>query len=73
MQEYISCDKMKSDVLESIVKDMKKEKVMQKHPYQITPPVKEGGRYMTYILDSETNKRTKITSFTEDGIYQKLY
>jgi hypothetical protein len=73
LQEYLSCDTMKSDVLESIVKDMKKEKVMQKHPYQITPPVKEGGRYMTYILDSETNKRTKITSFTEDGIYQKLY
>jgi integrase len=73
LQEYLSYDTMKSDVLESIVKDMKKEKVMQKHPYQITSPTKEGGRYMTYILDSETNKRTKITSFTEDGIYQKLY
>lgn len=41
--------------------------------YQITPPTKDGGRYMTYILDSETNKRIKITSYTEDGIYQKLY
>ncbi len=73
LQEYFTCGTMKSDVLESIVNDMKKEKVLQKHPYQITPPVKEGGRYMTYILDSDTNKRIKITSYSEDGIYQKLY
>ena len=73
LQEYFTCGTMKTDVLESIVNDMKKDKVLQKHPYQITPPVKEGGRYMTYILEAETNKRVKITSFSEDGIYQKLY
>ena len=27
----------------------------------------------TYILDSETNKRVKLTSYSEDGVYQKLY
>lgn len=73
LQEYFNCGTMKSDELESIVKEMKKEKVLQKHPYQITPPIKEGGRWMTYILDTEVNKRVKITSYTEDGIYQKLY
>jgi hypothetical protein len=73
LQEYFTCGTMNSDVLENIVKDMKKDKVLQKHPYLITPPVKESGRYMTYILDSETSKRIKITSSTEDEIYQKLY
>ena len=73
LQEYFTCGTMNSDVLGSIVKDMKKNKVLQKHPYQITPPLKEGGRFMTYILDTETNKRIKITSYNEDGIYQKLY
>ncbi|HWT76949.1 MAG TPA: site-specific integrase [Mobilitalea sp.] len=73
LQEYFTCGTMKSDELESIVKEMKKEKVLQKHPYQITPPVKDGGRWMTYIQDTEVNKRVKITSYTEDGIYQKLY
>lgn len=73
LQEYFTCGTMKSDELESIVKEMKKEKVLQVHPYQITPPAKEGGRWMTYILDTEVNKRIKITSYTEDGIYQKLY
>lgn len=73
LQEYFNCGTMKSDELESIVKEMKKEKVLQKHPYQITPPIKDGGRWMTYILDTEVNKRVKITSYTEDGIYQKLY
>jgi integrase len=73
LQEYFNCGTMKSDELESIVKEMKKEKVLQKHPYQITPPFKAGGRWMTYIHDTEVNKRVKITSYTEDGIYQKLY
>ncbi|WMJ87386.1 tyrosine-type recombinase/integrase [Anaerocolumna sp. MB42-C2] len=73
LKEYFTCGTMKSDELESIVKEMKKEKVLQKHPYQITPPIKDGGRWMTYIQDTEVNKRVKITSYTEDGIYQKLY
>ena len=73
LQEYFTCGTMNSDELESIVTRMKKDKVLLKHPYQITPPVKEGGRWMTYILDTEVNKRVKITSYTEDGIYQKLY
>lgn len=73
LQEYFTCGTMNSDVLESIVNDMKKEKVLEKHPYQITPPLKNGRRFMTYILDTETNKRVKLTSYTEDGIYQKLY
>jgi hypothetical protein len=68
LQEYFTCGTMNSDVLESIVNDMKKEKVLEKHPYQITPPLKDGGRFMTYILDSETNKRVKLTSYTEDGV-----
>ncbi len=73
LQEYFTCGTMMSDELESIVKEMKKEKVLQNHPYQITPPIKNGGRWMTYILDTEVNKRVKITSYTENGIYQKLY
>ncbi len=66
------CGTMKSDELKSIVKEMKKEQVLQKHPYQITPPFIESGRWMTYILDTEVNKRVKRTFYTEDGIYQKL-
>ena len=41
LQEYFTSSTMNSDVLGSIVNDMKKDKVLQKHPYQITPPVKE--------------------------------
>lgn len=28
---------------------------------------------MTYILDTEVGKRIKVTSYTEEGLYQKLY
>lgn len=72
LQEYFTCGTMKSDELESIVKEMKKEKVLQKHPYQITPPVKDGGRWMTYIQDTEGNKRVKITLTPKKG-YTKNY
>lgn len=56
-----------------IVNEMRKNKVMKVHRFQITPPKTEGGRWSTYYKTDDMKERRKITSSTENGLYTKLY
>lgn len=62
---------MNMGVLE-IIKRMKKEKVLSIHPYSITAPKSEKGRWQTF-LKSETGSRQKVSATTEKRLFEKLY
>ena len=71
MQEALECGKLGVDVLD-IVTIMKKKKVQDIHPYTITAPANEKGRWQTFIKD-EGKGRRKVSATTEAGLYEKLY
>ena len=71
MQEALKCDMVNMDVPE-IVNHMKKEKVLNIHSYTITAPKTECGRWQTYVK-GENDERQKVSSITEQGLYNKLY
>lgn len=71
LQELMNSDTMSNEVLE-ILETMKKKKVNEVHSYIITPPKDSNNRWQTYIKGDD-NKRVKITSTTENGLYEKLY
>ena len=60
-------------MLEQLENEMNKNKVLEKHQYKITVPSREGGRYMTYLFDTKKNQRQKVTAYTEQALYKKLY
>ena len=62
---------MNMGVLE-IIERMKKEKVLSIHPYSITAPKSEKGRWQTF-LKSETGSRQKVSATTEKRLFEKLY
>ena len=57
------------DVPEHI--NMKKEKILEKHNYSITPPVNSKSRWQTYVQD-EKGGRKKVVAQTEDELFLKL-
>lgn len=71
LQDAINCGKLDMDVQE-ILKDMKKKKVLSIHPYSITAPKDEKGRWQTFIKN-ELGGRKKISATTEDILIEKLY
>lgn len=71
LQEALECDNLSVDVLD-IVETMKKKKVQDIHPYTITAPANEKGRWQTFIKDDEKGRR-KVSATTEMGLYKKLY
>ena len=73
LHEYITYGNINSDVLEQLENEMNKNKVLEKHQYKITAPSKEGGRFMTYLFDTKKNRRQKVTAYTEQALYKKLY
>lgn len=70
--EFLNSDTIDFDT-SGIVNEMKKEKVLKIHDYQITPPKAGGKRWSTYYKTDDMNERKKITSYTEKGLYAKLY
>jgi hypothetical protein len=52
LQEALECGNLGVDVLD-IVETMKKKKVQDIHPYTITAPANEKGRWQTFIKDEE--------------------
>lgn len=48
-----------------------KEKILDIHPYQITKPKTENGRYQTYVKGDD-NKRKIIRDYSLDGLLKKL-
>lgn len=71
MQDACKCGMVSDEVLE-LLNHMKKEKVLSIHPYTITAPKSSSGRWQTYIKD-DSDKRQKVSSTTEKGLYLKLY
>lgn len=71
LHEMIDSDIIKLDVSELLF-DMKKEKVQKVHPYKITPPKSKTSRWQSYYLN-ELEEKVKVSSMTEQGIYEKLY
>lgn len=69
LHELLNYDIMSPGVLE-IIRTLKNEKVLQMHPYAITPPKDENGRWQTYV---NTDKgRKKIVKTSENDLYQAL-
>ena len=72
MQELFKYDKydmIVSDVLGKLDK-LKTERALQMHPYKITPPKDENGRWQTYI-DTEDGRK-KIVKKKEQDLYNAL-
>lgn len=71
LQEAIKNGTIKAEVSETII-NMKKEKVISVHCYEITPPKDNNSRWQTYIKTVE-GKRKKVSAFTERALFDKLY
>lgn len=71
MQEALKCGTLSVDVLE-VIESMKKKKVLSIHPYAITSPKSEKGRWQTFYKDDIVGRR-KVSATTEKGLYDKLY
>ena len=56
----------RDNVLDNIMK-----KVLDQHPYAITPPSKDNGRWQTFYLDSN-GKRKNIKAPTREDLVKKL-
>ncbi|MCD7819707.1 MAG: site-specific integrase, partial [Lachnospiraceae bacterium] len=52
---------------------MNKKKVLDAHKFKVTPPTTPDGRWQTYIIDEKKGGRKKVSSYTEKGLYEKLY
>lgn len=60
-------------VLDDYMRKAQLELIKQAHPYAITPPKKEGGRWQTYVKDtSKKSGRKEVKATTEEAIYEAL-
>lgn len=60
-------------VLDNYMRKAQLELVKQAHPYAITPPKTEGGRWQTYVKDTtKKSGRKEIKAPTEEAIYEAL-
>lgn len=73
LDNKLICDILSDEdsVLE-ILMNKKKEAVLKKHPYAITPPKSEGGSWQTSYRD-EQNKRHCVKATTKEALIEKLY
>lgn len=69
IHELLDYDIMTPGVLE-IVRTLKIEKVLQMHPYKITPPKAENGRWQSYV--NIENGRKKIIKKSEKDLHKAL-
>lgn len=60
-------------VLDNYMRKAQLELIKQAHPYAITPPKTEGGRWQTYVKDTtKKSGRKEIKAPTEEAIYEAL-
>lgn len=72
LKEALSCGILTMDSVLDKIMASKKEQIKKLHPYAITPPSKEGGRWRTNYTDSRTGKRKTIRAQTEGELLEKL-
>lgn len=65
-------DKIDEDNVLEILMKSKKTQVLKMHPYKITPPASEKGRWQTYYKD-DGGKRKILRAQTEKEIIEKLF
>ncbi len=71
MQEAIANGIIDKDSVLDIVMAKRKNEVKKLHPYAITPPKEDGGRWHTSYRDKD-GKRKNIKTRTEEEILKKL-
>ena len=60
-------------VLNDYMKKAQLELIKQAHPYSITPPKADGGRWQTYVKDtSKKSGRREIKAPSEEALYEAL-
>ena len=66
-------ENIQNEALNEYMRKAKAELIKQVHPYKITAPKKEGGRWQTYIKGSNAkNGRKQIREQTEEALLNKL-
>lgn len=71
LQDIISYGILDTDRVLHELSMKRYSKVLEVHPFVITPPVKGGGRWQTYVRDGSGRKI--IRASTEENLFQKLY
>ena len=71
LQENLGCDIFDIDTMQNIHMAKKIEQVKKMHPFAITAPREEGGRWQTYYQYS-SEKRKCIKAGTEQKLLEKL-
>lgn len=71
LQEALKNGTIKMEVSE-VIQNMKKDKVLSVHSYDITPPKDDNSRWQTYIKTEEGNRK-KVSALTEKALFDKLY
>jgi len=71
LREVVNCGIVDLDSVLETLMSKKREQVLKIHPYAITPPSNEHGRWHTYYKD-EQGKRKSIRAQTEEALLDKL-
>ena len=71
LKEAIECGILNSDSVLDIIMSSKKEQIKKMHPYAITPPSKDGGRWQTWYKGTD-GKKKNIKAQTEEELLDKL-
>lgn len=59
------------DGVQDIIMATKREQILKKHPYSLTPPAEGGGRWQTWYRDDD-GKRRNIKAQTKEALIDKL-
>lgn len=71
LKEAMDCGILNSDSVLDMLMSSKKEQIKKIHPYAITPPSKDGGRWQTFYKGTD-GKRKNIKAQTEEDLLNKL-
>ncbi|MBQ9699172.1 MAG: site-specific integrase [Lachnospiraceae bacterium] len=71
LQELLKCGNLELDSVLDIIMANKRKELLKIHPFSITPPSHEGGRWQTCYRDS-TGKKKNIKAPTEEDLLDKL-
>lgn len=71
LNDALACGIIDLDSVQENVMATKREKIKKLHPYAITPPAKEGGRWQTCFKDAKGNRKN-IKARTEVELLDKL-
>lgn len=71
LQDFALCDMLNDDRVIQSLTMVKHEKVLKIHPFKITPPAYEGGRWQTYVKNGD--KRKLVRTSTRELLLSRLF